>query len=509
MEAAARAREIVEDRSRTYRQRMHDLAMLAENLCDPPPVSAACRDALDAGVLCDLLEGSAPHRPRYLLPDYGRLLADGSDFLELDAPKDLDEVLTTLLIAYTQVPSITGYPVWLGDLDALVEPYVGDVDDAELRRRLRLFWISLDRMLPDAFVHANLGPDDSRVGRVALSLERELQQVVPNLSLKVDPARTPDSYVLDAVRTVFECGQPHFVNHPMMVSDLGEGYGVASCYNSLRVGGGSYTLVRLNLREVALRHRGSLDDFFRRELPLHVELACELIEARTRYIVEGAGFFESSWLAHEGLVSPDRMTAMFGIYGLAEAVQVLADRRYGHDDEADALANDVVVSLYDLVAARPIEHLHGTGGRALLHSQAGIDTDDGVTAGARVPIGEEPPLARHLRAVTPNHRWFPAGVSDVLAFDETARRNPEAVVDVVRGAFATGMRDLTFNLDSNDFIRITGYLVRKSDLAALHASGGARHGSTLLGAGSVERSHVDQRSPKRVTALEVHPRSAR
>ena len=30
-----------------------------------------------------------------------------------------------------------------------------------------------------------------------------------------------------------------------------------------------------------------------------------------------------------------------------------------------------------------------------------------------------------------------------------------------------GMRDVTFNLDSNDFIRITGYLVRKSDLADL------------------------------------------
>jgi len=166
------------------------------------------------------------------------------------------------------------------------------------------------------------------------------------------------------------------------------------------------------------------------------------------------------------------------------------------------------VSLHDLAAAHPVPWCHGTGGRALLHSQAGIDTDDGVTAGARIPVGTEPPLPRHLRAVTPNHRWFPAGVSDVLAFDETARRNPQAVVDVIRGAFATGMRDVTFNLDSNDFIRITGYLVRKSDLAAL-AERGARHGSTLLGAGSVERAHVDQRSPKRVTAFEVHPRPAR
>ena len=183
----------------------------------------ACAEALEKRVICDLYEGNAPHRPRYVLPDYATLLRDGSAFLELGPARDLDEALAHLLIAYTQVPSITGYPVWLGDLDALLEPYVGGVDDERLHRRLRLFWISLDRMLPDAFTHANLGPHDTRVGRMALRLERELLQVVPNLSLKVDPDLTPDDLVRDAVETVFACGQPHFVNHPMMVAGLGAG----------------------------------------------------------------------------------------------------------------------------------------------------------------------------------------------------------------------------------------------------------------------------------------------
>jgi hypothetical protein len=105
--------------------------------------------------------------------------------------------------------------------------------------------------------------------------------------------------------------------------------------------------------------------------------------------------------------------------------------------------------------------------------------------------------------VAPNHELFPAGVSDVLAFDDTARRNPEAVLDVLRGSFRTGMRDFTFNLDSNDFIRITGYLVRKSDLA--HLDEGARHGSTFLGAGSVVGSRLDQRVSKRVGCVELQP----
>jgi YjjI family glycine radical enzyme len=194
-ELRRQARAVVNDPTLTYRQRMHRLAGLAENALEPPPVSAECAEALDKRVICDLYEGNAPHRPRYVLPDYATLLRDGSAFLELGPARDLGEALTHLLIAYTQVPSITGYPVWLGDLDALLEPYVDGLDDAELHRRLRLFWISLDRMLPDAFTHANLGPRDTRVGRIALRLERELLQVVPNLSLKVDPELTPDDLV--------------------------------------------------------------------------------------------------------------------------------------------------------------------------------------------------------------------------------------------------------------------------------------------------------------------------
>ena len=505
-ELRSQARHLVDDPTLTYGQRMHQLAVLAENSLDPPTVSAACAEALEKRVICDMYEGNAPHRPRYVLPDYATLLEHGSAYLELDPPRDLDEALNTLLIAYTQVPSITGYPVWLGDLDALLEPYVGDLDDAGLRRRLRLFWIALDRMLPDAFTHANLGPDDSRVARTAFSLERELLQVVPNLTLKVDPLRTPDSLVRDAVETVFACGKPHFVNDPMMVGDLGPAYGVASCYNSLLVGGGSHTLVRLNLREVALLHHGSRESYLDELLPHYVELTAELMEARIRHLVEEARFFEHSWLVADGLLRLDRYSAMFGIYGLAEAVSLVLEHegveaRYGHDAAADELALEIVRRVHDLVADRPMPYCEGNGGRALLHSQSGIDSDLGVTAGCRIPVGEEPSLVEHLRTVTPNHAFFPAGISDVLAFDETARRNPDAVVDVIRGAFRTGMRDVTFNLDSNDFIRITGYLVRKSDLAEMEH--GARHGSTALGAGSVANSHVDRRAPKRVVAHEI------
>lgn len=512
-ELSSRARTLVDSPALTYRQRVQALAGLAEESLAPPAVSAACAEALATGLVCDLMEGNAPYRPRYLLPDYARALRQGSDFLGLAAPTDLYEAIAFLLSMYSQVPSITGYPVFLGDVDRLLEPFAEGVDDETLAKLLRLMWVTVDRSFPDAFTHANLGPDDTRVGRTVLALERELLQTVPNLTLRVDPARTPDGLVLDAVRTVFACGKPHFVNHPMMTDDLGPDYGVVSCYNSLKVGGGSHTLVRLNLAESVARHRGDADSYLASTLPAHVTLNAELMAARIRSLVEQARFFDHSWLVDEGLLSLDRFAAMFGVYGLAEATNRLVENaggtgRYGRDADATALGWRIVERVAELVAATPLPYCEGNDGRAFLHSQSGIDSDLGVTAGSRIPVGEEPPLLEHLLAVAPNHRFFASGVSDIVHFDDTATRNPQAVVDVIRGAFATGMRDVTFNLDSNDFIRITGYLVRKSDLARLEATGVARHGSDVLAAGSVANSHVTDRVVKRVISSESAPRAA-
>jgi YjjI family glycine radical enzyme len=292
-----------------------------------------------------------------------------------------------------------------------------------------------------------------------------------------------------------------------MTHDLGERYAAVSCYNSLKIGGGSHTLGRLNLKEAVLHHDGGADAFLADTLPRFVELTAELAESRIRHLVEQAGFFDHSWLVHEGLISLDRFSAMFGVFGLAEGVDLLMEREgnpdahYGHDKAANDLAVRVVSRVAELVAARPMPYCDGNGGRCFLHSQSGIDLDKDVTAGTRIPVGTEPPLIEHLLTVAPHHQWFAAGVSDVLAFDDTAERNPQAVVDIIRGAFKVGMRDFTFNLDSNGFVRITGYLVRKSDLEKLPAEG-ARHASTYLAAGSVENSRVTQRAPKRVISVE-------
>ncbi|MFZ0157856.1 MAG: YjjI family glycine radical enzyme [Kineosporiaceae bacterium] len=489
-------RRCVADPTLTYRQRVQQLAMLAENAVEPPPVSQACVLAQAKGVIHDMGEGNAPYRPRYVLPDYAAALATGSAHLELAAPTDLDGALTFLLAMYAGVPSITGYPVYLGDLDRLLEPFVGDLADEDLDARLTRFWQLIDRTMPDAFVHANLGPDDGRVVRSLLRVDRATRQVVPNLTLRVDPDRTPDALLREAVATTCADGKPHYVNDPMMRADLGEAYGVVSCYNSLPRGGGAHTLVRLDLsasvRQAAVGPQSWLDAV----LPVHVALTAELMAARIRHLVEQSRFFEHDWLAREGLIRLEGFTAMFGFYGLAEAVEALGAGRYGLDPEATALGQRIVERLAGLVAATPMPYCEATGGHALLHAQSGIDSDTGVTAGARIPVGCEPPLYAHIRAVAPNHRHVPAGISDVFRFEPTIEANPDAVVAVLRGAFAEGMRDVTFDVVGNGFIRITGFLVRERDVAAVAT--GARHASTVLGAAAIPNHHLADRVVKPV-----------
>jgi YjjI family glycine radical enzyme len=489
------------DPTLSYRQRVQQLAGIAENALEPPEVSAACRRLQDKGVVHDLGEGNAPYRPRYILPDYAQVIHDGSAHLELPPPADLDDALTALLATYGNVPSITGYPVYLGDLDTLLEPFADGLDDDALDARLRRFWRLVDRLMPDAFVHADLGPQDSRVGRAILRVDRELRQVVPNLTLRVDPTLTPDGLLREAVLTACRDGKPHFVNHPMMVRDLGPAYGVVSCYNSLPRGGGAHTLNRLNLKESVHQHSGGLAEYLEVTLPKHVAATAELMASRIRFLVERSGFYDHDWLVAEGLIRPDRFTAMFGVFGVAEAAEQLlrhegSDAVYGRDAEADDLVHRLVARLADLVAAQPMPHCEATGGRALLHAQSGIDSDRDVTAGARIPVGREPQLYQHIRAVAPHHTHFAAGVSDVFRFEPTVADNPDAVVAVIRGAFAEGMRDYTFDVDGNGFVRITGYLVKVDDVAQVAQAHGVRHSSTVLGAGAMANQQLAGRVPK-------------
>jgi hypothetical protein len=101
-------------------------------------------------------------------------------------------------------------------------------------------------------------------------------------------------------------------------------YGVVSCYNSLPLSGGGSTLVRLNLKAIAERS-SSIEDFFTRQLPHYCQQQIAIIDARCDFLYSQSGFFENSFLVAEGLIDPQRFAPMFGMYGLAEAVNTSAN----------------------------------------------------------------------------------------------------------------------------------------------------------------------------------------
>ena len=229
---------IVTDPNLSPKQKSNLLALAAENNLPYVDLDKETQQALNDRVICDMYEGHAPYKPRYVLPDYVKFLKQGSQWLELNPAETFDDALNLLIIIYHHVPSVTGMPVYLGCLDQILLPYVGNLTEDEIYQRLKHFWIMLDRNLPDAFMHANIGPTDNIICRVILRIDRELKQVAPNLTFIYDEDITPESLLLVAIENICETSKPHIANNNMIQKDFGDqGYGVVSCYNSLPVSG--------------------------------------------------------------------------------------------------------------------------------------------------------------------------------------------------------------------------------------------------------------------------------
>ena len=121
-----------------------------------------------------------------------------------------------------------------------------------------------------------------------------------------------------------------------------------------------------------------------------------------------------------------------------------------------------------------------------------------MTPSSRVPSGEEPDLYAHLLAEAPTHRQLLGGTSTILEFDQTAAGNPGAVLDIIRGAHAHGTRNLSIGSASSEFVRVTGYLVRRADLDAKSQEKASRYSSAALASGFMQTkpNHLHRRTRK-------------
>lgn len=487
--------DIVTSKGLTYEQKVVALAHAAENSLEVLEIPEKTRHYMETGAICDLDEGHAPYRPRYIMPDYEAAVKKGCEFLQLDPPKDLDEVIQFLEILYRHVPSITSYPVYLGNIDRLIEPFLEGVSDEEAEKKLRLFLIYLDRTITDGFCHANLGPEETRTGRIILKLEKELQNAVPNLTLKYDPDITPDSYGELALYTSLYCANPAICNHRMHKDTYGD-YGISSCYNILPIGGGSYTLTRIVLPKL-VPEAESREQFLTETLPDCLQRMGDYMNERIRFLVEESNFFETSFLSREGFVSRDKFLAMFGVVGLAECTNLLMDdpdKIYGSDQEADQLADQIMQVIAEYAETSKALYSEVFHDHFALHAQVGIDSDHGITSGVRIPVGMEPErMYDHLRHSARFHRFFPTGCADIFSFDPTGRNNPAAMLDIVKGAFSLGDKYISFYASDSDLVRITGYLVKRSEMEKYYEGEAVLQNTVHLGGDNYRNAHLENR----------------
>lgn len=487
--------EIINSDKLQYHEKRANLAREAEDLLSYVSVSDKVIEAMKSGILHDMNEGHRPYRPRYILPDYKKFIQQGSPYLNLDPPKNFYEAINALMILYRYVPSITGYPVYVGQIDDCLEPFADTVTPLELENLMRMLLIYIDRTLPSAFVHMNIGPKDTRVGRLVLKLERELKKAIPNVSLKYDPKITPDDFAKYAIESALDIIKPYFVNHGLISSQLGENYGVVSCYNTLRIGGGAHTLCRINLKEIAKSSK-DYKDFKEHKLKEAVTVLAELTNAKTKYLVEESNFFKTSFLATEGLIDLKKFTTMPAVYGLYECVEILSGEKMGHTEAANGMAEEITKLFYDYIKSQPALYCEGTGGKHGVHAQSNIETDIDITPGVRIKYGEEPGIFDHIRLSGKLHKYFDTGCSDIYVFEDTAKENIDGMLKIIKGAMKNGIRILSVNCESTEFIRITGYLVKKKDIERYFKGESLREDSVVLGAESLMPGHLLDRKVK-------------
>jgi YjjI family glycine radical enzyme len=492
--------DIVTSKSMTTQQKLVGLGNVAERLVSPIDLLGYTEEEMsyvNNQMICDLNEGYALYRPRYIVPNYSVFIEKGCEFLGLAAPRDLEECLDGLLILYSHVPSITSFPVFIGHLDQLMEPFM--TDEASDYKKIKRFLNHIDKRITDSFCHADIGPYETTAGKLILKAVVELENPTPNMTIKYDKNKTSRAFAEMAATACLKVSKPSFSNDVYYTKDVGS-HALCSCYNALPLAGGAYTLMRLRLGTIA-RAAGSLETLLNELLPKVSQMMLSMMDKRSTFIVEESNFFETSFLQSEGFIDKDNFTAMFAIIGLADAVNAVLkfenlDESFGTSQRGDEIGHLIMQKIQGIVANHKGKYVSRTDDNYLLHAQVGanLHEEDYQNAPAhRVRVGEEPSLVEHLKQSAPFHQYFPSGTGDLFAFDQTWVEHPDALVDIIDGAFASGYRYITTYMKNTDLIRVTGYLVKKSEVEKLRANQAVLRDTAAFGMGTDDTSNVFDR----------------
>lgn len=492
--------DTIKSKSLTYEQKHHALANIAERLVDPIELLNYTEEemkSIEDQSICDLNEGYAVYRPRYIVPDYSVFIEKGCEFLDLKVPTNLDELLDGLLILYHHVPSITSFPVFIGSLDQLMDPFITNEDEDYIK--IKRFLNHIDKTISDSFCHANVGPKATKAGELILKAVIELKNPTPNMTIKYNKDVTDREFAKLAAKACLLASKPSFSNDEYYCKDVGE-HGIASCYNALPMAGGAYTLLRLRLGTIA-NSSTSKDELINEILPKLTKYTLSMIDKRIKFIVEESNFFETSFLVKEGFIKRENFTAMPSIVGLADAVNHILKlegkgEKFGQSTYGDEIAHEILETIETIVNNHEAVYCERTNNRYLFHAQVGasIDVADKENTPAhRIPVGDEPILPLHLTQSAQFHKYFPSGTGDLFAFDQTYLNNLDAVLDIIDGAFGKGYRYITTYLQNSDLIRVTGYLVKRSEVEKARREEIVLRNTAMLGMGTDDNANVFNR----------------
>ena len=85
-------------------------------------------------------------------------------------------------------------------------------------------------------------------------------------------------------------------------------------------------------------------------------------------------------------------------------------------------------------------------------------------------------------------------ICDIFTFDDTYKKNPQAILDIIKGAFnSTDLRFISVYSEDCDVVRVTGYLVKKSEIAKLENGEAVLADTTVLGMGARDNAKAFDR----------------
>gem|GEM_PF-2215126 len=82
----------------------------------------------------------------------------------------------------------------------------------------------------------------------------------------------------------------------------------------------------------------------------------------------------------------------------------------------------------------------------------------------------------------------------LVVFDETYKKNPEAILDIIKGGFNENLRYFSLYSSECDVVRVTGYLVKKSEMNKLEKGESVLRDTEVLGKGARDNGKALERT---------------